>query len=120
MICPKCNHTFTSRKPKALQIIAKDRSQMSDAEIYANYHATSHIEDVRFCIKHGIVYDMPGDLRQAWEDLLIDAEGGLRRSEVNRRLRSLQTKWNCFKIDRDRRMGIPEVNGGRDEIIVAA
>lgn len=120
--CPNCAHSFNTikaiRKPRTrvrlTELTATDRLMMSDSEIHAHYRATSHVEDVRFVIKHGIIRDMPTELRIEWESLLEEAESGsVPRRDVQRKLRSLQARWNTFKNDRDR------LNGGWQHSIAA-
>ena len=81
--CPCCGHTYTNRKPKAVQPV--DTSQLSDREVYAHYKRIAHIEDVRF---FAAIWSQPTVLA-----LLADAENGLSRTDTIKRLVMLHAQW---------------------------
>lgn len=91
MKCPYCGHEPKARKVK-VQPAEKSTAEMSTAELYEFYKRTSHIEDVRFfsamLARAGL-----GPLANQAIVLLVEAEHGLPRAEVLRRLIRLQESW---------------------------
>ena len=77
--CPTCGRAY--RKAKA---------HTTDNDIFATYHASAPVEDVRFALRVDVA--MSDTLRADWTALLTVAPS-LRRTEVYRRLGSLQDRW---------------------------
>ena len=88
MKCQYCGHDPTPRARK-VQPPSKPPSEMSVEELYAFYKRTSHVDDVRFFSQAMARAGLGGLSNQAIV-LLVEAEHGLARTEVLRRLTRLQ------------------------------
>jgi hypothetical protein len=93
MKCPSCGHSWqAARKPRPA-IAPADTAALSTAELYAYYKKGSHIDDVRFFVNR--LDDCPAIQHQAIV-LRTEAEHGLPRAEVLRRLGRLQESWRTL------------------------
>ena len=95
MKCPQCGHSWQLERKSKPTPVEKSTAEMSTAELYAFYKRTSHIEDVRF-FSQAMARAGIGTIANQAIVLLVEAEHGLARTEVLRRLLRLQESWRTL------------------------
>lgn len=98
MICPHCQHVIEPRRRKTVAAPV-DPASMTDAQVFAHYHRTAPVEDLKFFLR---VATMSDGLRSRVADLLRRAEAGLSRHAVYREYVVLQDAWRRESNERER------------------
>jgi len=93
MKCPMCGHDPKARKAKPAAE-HKPAAELTTTELYAMYKRTAPIEDTRFFV-HALQRGGHHGIANQAIVLLAEAEHGLNRAEVYRRLVRLQESWRC-------------------------
>lgn len=108
--CPTCGRALAKAPKRATEgaLTPELRAGMTDAEVFAHYKRTAHVEDVRRFYRFGIVERMPKEIQEAFDALLADVEAGLPRATTYRRLWPLVEQWGTWKL-----YGAPKESTGR-------